>query len=370
MQVWNFANPAAPALVRTVPMDTFGAERAIATPAGPVVLTRTDRGLLIDTTDPMNPSFVSSFTLPFGVEANAAHVDAAHVYVAQAAYGLGVFDDTTLASIGRYDTDLPPSMSARDMEDISVDDTGHAYLAAWGYGVLIVDLADPSQPALLGRFELPFASSIEAHSSLVYVGSTTNGGMFKILDATNPALPVELFSMPTDATVDLTVRGNYAYLADGSGGLRIVDVSTPSQAHQVGQYNQCNASGVDISGDTNKAYLACDDGITILDISNKATPVLLGSLTLPGNEQFPDYNRAWSILVDGSTAYVGTEYGIDVIDVRHPATPVRRYHNDTGFYVRKLAQAPQPDSRVFAFAAQAGTYVYRPDGIFEDGFDN
>ena len=60
----------------------------------------------------------------------------------------------TLDWLGRYDADLPPDLAARDMEDISIDG-GRAYLAAWGYGVLIADLTDPAAPGRARPLPVP-----------------------------------------------------------------------------------------------------------------------------------------------------------------------------------------------------------------------
>src|SRR4029079_416569 len=95
------------------------------------------------------------------VSDRARDADATHAYFAEEAYGLASLSLPSLATIGRYDADLPFDPAARDMEDISVDG-GRAYLSAWGYGVLVVDLTDPTAPAELGRFAFPFASTIEA----------------------------------------------------------------------------------------------------------------------------------------------------------------------------------------------------------------
>ncbi len=366
IQVWNFTIPSAPVLLRTVAMDAFAPSQVAATPFGALILTDIDHGLLLGITDPLNPILAASFTLPFGVMAHAGAFDATHAYFAQTGYGLGVLDATTLAAQARYDADLPADLAARDMEDISVDG-GRAYLAAWGYGVLIADLADPLHPRELGRFEFPFASAIEAHGNRVYVASTTNGGIFKILDVSNPSAPQELGALVTSQTYDLTVRGNYAYLVDGStfgdGGLRVVDVSDPTTPTVLGQYTDCGeASGVDVSADGNTTYIACSDGsLRIVDTTDKSNPLLLGSVMLPGNPQLPDYNSAHAVSVVGKVAYVGNENGVDEVDVGNPQAPVFSTRHPTGFSVRKLALAP--DGRVFAFAAEAGTYVFKPVAV-------
>ena len=375
VQVWDFSVPAAPVLLRTVPVDAFAPDQAADTPFGPLVLTHTDHGLLFSSADPQNPTLAADFPLPFGTSVHAAGFDAAHAYFAEEGYGLGVLDAIGLGWIGRYDADLPASLAARDMEDISVDG-GRAYLAAWGYGVLIADLADPAHPVELGRFEFPFASTIEAHGDRVYVASTTNGGIFRILDVSDPTAPQELGELATSQTYDLTVRGNYAYLVDGAdfgdGGLRIVDVSNPSAPAVVGQYTDCAyADGVDVSADGDTTYVACSDGsLRIVDSSDRAHPVLLGSVTLPGSDSLPDYNVAHSVVVDGGVAYVGNEYGLDEVDVSDPAAPVQVARHPTGFFVSRVERAP--DGRVYAFAAEAGTYVFAPavaDRVFANGFD-
>ncbi len=380
IQVWDFGTPSAPVLQRTVAMPTFAPDQTALTPFGPLVLTHTDRAVLLGTADPANPTLAAQFTLPFGVNVHAAGFDATRAYFAEEGYGLGVADTNTFAPLGRYDADLPANLAARDMEDISVD-SGRAYLAAWGYGVLIASLSDPAHPVELGRFEFPFATAIEAHGDRVYVASTTNGGIFKILDVSNPATPQELGELTTSQTYDLTVRGHYAYLVDGSafgaGGLRIVDVANPAAPVVVGQDAGCQeASGIDVSADGNTAYVACAsdasfaNALQIFDTTNKANPVLLGSISLPGSPSLPDYNVAHSVVVVDGVAYVGNENGLDEIDVSHPAAPVDVTRHPIGYSVRKVERAP--DGRIFAFAGQAGVFVYKPlasDLIFRNGFD-
>jgi len=377
IQVWDFTTPSAPTLLRTVPMDSFAPDQVVDAPFGPVILTHLDRGLVLGVVDPLNPTLASEFALPVGVAIHAAAFDANHAYFAQEGYGLSVVDPTTLELVGRYDADLPFDLAARDMEDISVDG-GRAYLAAWGYGVLIADLTDPAHPMELGRFPFAFATAIEAHGDRVYVASSTNGGIFRILDVSDPAAPQELGAINTSKTLDLTVRGDYAYLSDqadfGDGGLRIVDVSVPATPVLVGQELGCTyADGIDVSADGNTAYIACASDeefhgtLRIVDTTDKANPALIGSLTLPGSANLPDYNVGHAVRVVGNVAYVGHEFGVDEVDISDPAQPVQITRHETGYFVRSLAVAP--DGRVFAFASEAGTYVYAADAIFANGFD-
>jgi len=377
IQVWDFSNPVSPMYQRTVEAPTLAPDQAAVTPFGPLVLTHTDRGILLGTSDPSQPTLAAEFTLPVGVSAHAAAFAGDRVYFAEEAYGIGVADIGTLAPRGRYDADLPPYLAARAMEDISLDG-GRAYVASWGYGVLIADLSDPDAPTEIGRFEFPFASAIEAHGDRVYVASTTNGGIFRVLDVSNPAAPQQLGALLTSQTYDLTVRGDHAWLVDGAnfdeGGLRIVDVSDPAQPTVVGQETSCPfAFGVDVSEDGSLTYIACAidsnfaNALQVIDSSDRSNPQLLGSITLPGQGSLPDYNSAYSVVVVGSIAYVGNEYGVDEVDISNPTAPVWLARHATGFATRKVERAP--GGRVFAMAGLAGVFVFAGDAIFADGFD-
>jgi hypothetical protein len=157
----------------------------------------------------------------------------------------------------------------------------------------------------------------------------------------------------------------------------VVDVSNAAQPVVVGQDTGCPyAQGVDVSVDGDTTYIACASDATfanalrIVDTSNRAQPLLLGSLTLPGlPPNLTDYNVAYSVVVAGTRAYVGNEFGVDEIDVSDPTAPVWLARQATGYTVRKVERAP--DGRIFAFASAAGVFVYAPpgDAIFADGFD-
>lgn len=374
IQVWDFATPSAPALLRTVPAPTFAPDQTALTAFGPLILTHTDRGVLLGTDDPQNPTVAAQFVLPIGVAAKALAFDGDHAYFAEEGYGLASADAHSLDPVGRFDADLPPSLAARDFENLSID-SGRAYLAVWGYGVIITDLADPAAPSELGRFPFFAATAIEAHGDRLYVASTTNGGVFRVLDVADPSQPAELGALLTSKTYDLTVRGDYAYLADGAefgdGGLRVVDVSDPAQPAVVGQEMSCPyAEALNVSEDGDTTYIACSDGsLHVVDTSDRSAPQSIGSVTLPGIPSLPDYNVAHSVVVSGSIAYVGHEFGVDEVDVSVPTAPVAGARHATAFPVRKLTLAP--DGRLFALTQVAGTYVFAPhsDAIFADGFD-
>jgi hypothetical protein len=65
------------------------------------------------------------------------------------------------------------------------------------------------------------------------------------------------------------------------------------------------------------AYVAENDTLTIVDISNPAAPRRAGAYVLP--------NRIWGFAVAGSSVYVAADlWGIGIVDVSNPAAPTLR----------------------------------------------
>jgi hypothetical protein len=58
--------------------------------------------------------------------------------------------------------------------------------------------------------------------------------------------------------------GDYAFIADGSGGLKVIDVSVPDSAHFVAAYNTPYAYGV--YADSGYIYICDrDEGLMIFE---------------------------------------------------------------------------------------------------------
>ncbi|MHB8158144.1 MAG: LVIVD repeat-containing protein, partial [Desulfocucumaceae bacterium] len=120
-----------------------------------------------------------------------------------------------------------------------------------------------------------------------------SGGGILMVDVTS-LVKIEEFATP-GLVKDIFVKDEYAYIADGSAGLRIIDIKNPYSFIEVGCYDTPgNANKVYISG--NYAYIA--DGITgiqIVDISDPFFPALKGSYDTPISAE--------GIFISGSNAY-------------------------------------------------------------------
>jgi hypothetical protein len=94
-----------------------------------------------------------------------------------------------------------------------------------------------------------------------------------VVDVSTPSSPTEVGFYDTPGYANgVAVTGSYAYVADGSAGLRVVDVSTPSGPTEVGFYDTPGeAWGVAVAGGC--AYVADQSGgLLILRYTGEAPP--------------------------------------------------------------------------------------------------
>ncbi|MGE3062915.1 MAG: T9SS type A sorting domain-containing protein, partial [bacterium] len=157
-----------------------------------------------------------------------------------------------------------------------------------------------------------------------YVADRSSG--LQIIDISNPSSPTLKGSYNTPGyALGVYVSGSYAYVADSYDGLQIIDISNPSSPTLKGSYDTPGyALGVYVSG--SYAYVADDSsGLQIIDISNPSSPTLAGSYDTPG--------WAYGVYVSGSYAYVADDYyGLQIIDISNPSSPTLKGSYDTPGY--------------------------------------
>lgn len=122
-----------------------------------------------------------------------------------------------------------------------------------------------------------------------------------------------------DEAMDVDVVGGYAYVADGEGGLVILDVSDPMSPLRAGALDTDGfAAGVAVSNGF--AFVADDtNGLVVIDVSNPAAPVETGWLDTPGTAVKVAVQGDYVYVADGTGGDVG---GLDIISVTNPAVPV------------------------------------------------
>ncbi len=111
---------------------------------------------------------------------------------------------------------------------------------------------------------------------------------------------------------DVFVQGDYAYIATGSSGLQILDVSDLDLIRVISQCedNPKDARSVFIQDDY--AYVIGGSGFLVIDISDPEHPDELSCSDIPGDE----------IMVEGNYAYVTAgRDGLKIIDISDPESP-------------------------------------------------
>jgi hypothetical protein len=126
------------------------------------------------------------------------------------------------------------------------------------------------------------------YNGYVGIGTSTpssklalSGGNFTHTASGNPTLKGSYDT--TGNSNDVYISGKYSYVADGSAGLQILDISNPASPILVGTYNTSGtAYGVYVSG--KYAYVADDtSGLHVINVSNPGSPTLVGTYNTSGN---------------------------------------------------------------------------------------
>ena len=96
-----------------------------------------------------------------------------------------------------------------------------------------------------------------------------------------PELPVQLievgFNDELGSPHNVFVSGDYAYIADSFNGLRVVDVSDPTNPQEVGFFDPTGpTAGQGVFFSDPYVYLADGLGLLVLDVSDPTAPIEAG----------------------------------------------------------------------------------------------
>jgi len=299
------------------------------------MLEQTDAGAclrILSLADPIAPEVVGSFYTTMILSDFA--VVGEYVYAAFDGFGMGVLDASdpeTPVLIGQY--------TAPGWAYAVAAQADHAYVLEWGgpRGSLhIVDTSRPPVPLEEGSCPLPvIAENLALYGDYAYVACGSSG--LRIVDVSDSANPSAIGSWVSASAVDVAISGSHAYLADFNGSLlRVLDISIPQWPRQVGECT-IKPSAIAVQGDL--AYLASSCHLAIADISDPANPSVIGCC----ENTFSAWAPAVTV-ADGYAYKAAWETGLIVVDVTQPTSP------------REVAVVPVP-AEVHAVAV-SGRYAY------------
>ena len=328
LMIVNVSDPQHPAEAST--FSTYVADGVAVSGNYAYVADGTNGLRIVNVSDPNAPFEVGSYA-PTGFWANRVAVEGGYAYVTS---GYNVGEEATawdgLAVINISNPASPDHVGTYKMYDQPaypydvVVDGGFAYIIDYNLSRLyIVNVATLTSPYEVGYYPTPGgAQGVAVTGGYAYVADKTRG--VRVVDVTDPYVPTETGSYETlGAPWAVVVYEDYAYVADNAYGLRILDVRTPENPVVEGDYATGAAKNVAVA--SGYVYVVNDLCIDkCLQIINVEFP--------PNPSEVGWYDTGWShdVAVSGDYAYVAGVDGLSIVDVSNPMVPSSAGNYDPG----------------------------------------
>ena len=153
----------------------------------------------------------------------------------------------------------------------------------------MIDISNPDAPKSVGSLFGQAGGdmgNIVVRSGRAYTAGVLGLGVFDVSAPTRPLLSG--FNSDGSFYKDVALSGNYAFVATGSSGLKVFDVTlaTYAKAPLLASYAGVGEVwGISLNNTT--AYLACNtNGLQVLDVSNPSLITHVGSLLFPNSQMW------------------------------------------------------------------------------------
>ena len=261
--------------------------------------------------------------------------------------------------------------------------SNYAYVGE-GRKVLVLDVSS-SSPTKVGQITLPGqVMGMAQLGNYGYVANSEAG--VQVLDLSNPTTPkICGYYASTNASLSQSIKifGGRAYIADEVSGLEILDLGNPTVPALISATN-CGGWEDDViirtSANGTLAYLTTQDRLCVLDVSQPASPVLLGQTSMGSG-------GVGSIVISGNYVLGTSLYDggtIHMVDVSTPSSPedsvANTGDNGTGGIYRAgsrermiLYAESSVDSigfKVFSISGSSLSKVGQALHVYSDGFYN
>lgn len=295
-------------------------------------------------TEKQNMNLLSSRYTPS--EAKGIAVNGQHMFVVDQTAGLQVFyvedpDEPELIDENGFLLHDPEGVDAEDGYVYAVGNPSDGRL-------IVYDASDPDNVHRTGYIDFPTSTleEVTVEGDYAYIAAGNDG--MHIVNVSNPSNLLKLPSLNTQGkTQSVVVKDNYAFIADGNNGFLIVDVSDKNNPSIVSHTNTSgHVRDLDVQGE----YLFVNDflqGFKIFAINNLSSPFRISSVTFP-NKVYND------VEVAGQFAYLGG-FSVRVIDISDPRNPT-----DAGYYNGPYRATDIATDGKFVHASLTkGLHVYR-----------
>ena len=398
-KIYSIATPASPTFVTSIDSLAYCECVVISQPYAYIAGGGTASGSvgprthIVDISDPTKPVYksgiwVEGYHQAVNVIGNYAYVCN---YGTSSAYGLAV--------VNIADRTKPVFVTQIPLNRVAglVFDGNYAYVAAGDSGLVILNVVNPAAPVVIGKMGTPGRAAWVSYGAIT-IGGTPTGHIFVSNRLPQPGISAINVSVPATPTTSAFLgalasasgsaftpfySNGKVYVAYGTAGLRIVDVSNPTSAALLSTTALGGDSrGVAVSG--NYAYVAArDSGVFVVDVTNAANPTKLNTLKL---------SRANGLACSGNYLYVAAgDSGLGIVNITTPASPAFVAYSHPGgqtgenvavagnvigltdytkilFFDKTTPAAPVDKGTTPKFKtgdegfAIAGNYAYVPDG--------
>jgi hypothetical protein len=257
--------------------------------------------LIVDVTDPVNPSVVSQLTEDVRGYSTKIAMKDSMVYLAAGSFGITTINvkDVLHPMVTVSNLNMKPAKNLHVTGN-------YLYTAVSEQGIKIAELSYPEQPDIRGALSTPgYATGLTTSSDTSMLFAACGEMGLSILDITDfqDGYPetVHLGWCDTpgyaeDVVLDETL--SLAFVASGTSGLQIIDYSDTTNVHIVGSIAPGGYAKELLYSD-NKIYMtAGKSGLFVIDVTVPSTPELIGTV---------DTEYALGITMDNGYLYIADE---------------------------------------------------------------
>ena len=261
---------------------------------------------ILDLSNPTFPDSASFINIPSGLTAVALKVTTSGVF----AYNMSFNGYLYIVDVSQpLSPVLRGNVNTGGIYASSIAVLGNLVFVASPLGLRTIDISDPDAPAARGQVLNVGARSVAVANDLVYAADNS---IFTIVSYSGgvPTVVARSFNIASPG-YDSVVEGSRVYLAGGTSGLQIVDVSNSANPSQLssfsnsglfGNYNSCGLSG-------NYLCASVDGNFKVFDVTVPSQPTIVGQLLGHGEK----------VLARNGIAYL-TGGDTRIIDISTPSS--------------------------------------------------
>jgi hypothetical protein len=239
---------------------------------------------VLNISNPSSPQVTADYSISgFTEELVVTNIQGRQItFIAAGQGGLVILD---ISNLSAPLIDSVFNFSGDYMTAVFADEDNKILYAGGSRGnVYILDISDPNNFRKISTYQaFGNINRIQVQRNIAYI--VQDGGM-DIVNVVNPGYPVRYSRGESgDYAYDVSISGNYIFVANNAGGVTIFDVSNPSNPFNIGYIDTYDiALSCSVSG--NLIYIAEDEGgVEVYDIYDPYNPVYLSNYVTSGYAQ-------------------------------------------------------------------------------------